>query len=79
MYVNFRDPNKACPHETYSLPQIDQLVDATLGHKMINFMNAYLGYNQIRAHLSNETHMTFYTDSTYYATRSCLLDWSIRG
>ena len=48
MCVNFTDLNKACPKDSYPLPHIDQLVDSTVGHKLLNFMNAFSGYNQIR-------------------------------
>ena len=48
MCVDFIDLNKACPKDSYPLPHIDQLVDSTMGHKLLNFMNAFSGYNQIR-------------------------------
>ena len=48
MCVNFTDLNKSCPKDSYPLPHIDQLVDSTVGHKLLNFMNAFSGYNQIR-------------------------------
>jgi len=30
--VNFTDLNKACPKDSFPIPQIHQLVDATIGH-----------------------------------------------
>ena len=30
--VDFIDLNKACPKDPFSMPRIDQLVDATIGH-----------------------------------------------
>ena len=45
MCVNFKDLNKACPKDSFSLPKIDQLVDVTMGYEMLIFMDAYLGYN----------------------------------
>ncbi|CAL2227017.1 unnamed protein product [Prunus armeniaca] len=41
------DLNKACPKDSFLLPRIDQLVDATAGHELLSFMDAYSGYNQI--------------------------------
>ena len=41
--VDFTDLNKACLKDTYPLPQIDKLVDATTGHTMLRFMDAFLG------------------------------------
>ena len=46
--ADFTDLNKACPKDSYPLPRIDQLVDSTTGHKLLSFMNAFSGYNQIR-------------------------------
>ena len=47
MCVDFIDLNKACPKDSFPLPRIDQLVDSTVGHKLLNFMDALSGYNQI--------------------------------
>ncbi|CAL2278097.1 unnamed protein product [Prunus armeniaca] len=43
-YTNF---NKACPKDSFQLSRIDQLVDATASHELLNFMDAYACYNQI--------------------------------
>jgi len=48
MCVDFTDLNKACPKDSYQLPRIDQLVDSTTGHKLLSFIDAFSGYNQIR-------------------------------
>ncbi|KAK9911093.1 hypothetical protein M0R45_035016 [Rubus argutus] len=50
MCVDFTNLNKACPKHSFPLPRIDQLVDATAGHELLSFMNAYSGYNQIMMH-----------------------------
>ena len=47
MCVDFTDLNKACPKDSFSLPRIDQLVDSIAGHKLLTFMDAFSGYNQI--------------------------------
>ena len=47
MCVDFIDLNKACPKDSFPLLRIDQLVDSTAGHKLLSFMNAFSGYNQI--------------------------------
>lgn len=46
--VDFIDLNKACPKESYPLTQIDQLVDATLGHELLSFMDVYSRYKHIK-------------------------------
>ena len=48
MCVDFTDLNKACPKDSYPLPHVDQLEDLTAGHKLLSFMDAFSGYNQIR-------------------------------
>ena len=32
VYVDFTDLNKACPKDPFPMPQIDRLVDSTVGH-----------------------------------------------
>ena len=43
--VDFTDLNKACPKDSYPLPRIDILVDSTARNQLLNFMDAFLGYN----------------------------------
>ena len=35
------DLNKACPKDPFPIPQIDQLVDATVGHSRMSFLDAF--------------------------------------
>ena len=39
--VDFTDLNKACPKDPFPMPRIDQLVDATVGHPRISFLDAF--------------------------------------
>ena len=48
MCVDFIDLNKAYPKDGFPLPRIDQMVDSTVGHKLITFMDAFSRYNQIK-------------------------------
>ena len=43
--VDFTDLNKACPKDPFPVPQIDQLVDATVGHPRMSFLDAFQGYH----------------------------------
>lgn len=45
MCVDFTDLNKACPNESFSMPRIDLLVDITVEHKLLSFLDAFFGYN----------------------------------
>ncbi|KAK0594133.1 hypothetical protein LWI29_002243 [Acer saccharum] len=65
MCVDFTDLNKACPKDSFPLPRIDQLVDATAGHETLSFMDAYSGYNQIKMHRPDEEKTAFTTDQGY--------------
>ena len=48
MCVDFMDLNKACPKDSFPLPRINQLVDSTVGHKLLMFIDAFSRYNQIK-------------------------------
>ena len=43
--VDFTDLSKACPKDPFPMPRIDQLVDATVGHPLMNFLDAFQGYH----------------------------------
>ncbi|XP_023923524.2 uncharacterized protein LOC112034932 [Quercus suber] len=45
--VDFTDLNKACPKDPFPIPKIAQLVDATVGHPRMSFLDAFQGYHQI--------------------------------
>ena len=61
MCVDFTDLNKACPKDSYPLPRIDQLVDSTTGHKLLSFMDAFSGHNQIRMDEADQEKTSFVT------------------
>ncbi|KAL5573490.1 hypothetical protein UlMin_023087 [Ulmus minor] len=64
--VDFTDLNRACPKDSFPLPRIDQLVDATAGHELLSFMDAYSRYNQIRMHEEDQEHTAFLTNQGLY-------------
>ena len=43
--MDFTELNKAFLKDSFQLPRIDQLVDATSRNQLLSFMDAYLGYN----------------------------------
>ena len=45
--IEFTDINKACPKDNFPLHRIDLIVDATAGHELLSFMDAFSCYNQI--------------------------------
>lgn len=66
MCIDFTDLNKACLKDSYPLPSIDTLVDGTLGHRVLSFMDAYFGYNQIGMHPLDAPISAFMTDTSNY-------------
>ncbi|CAL8993945.1 unnamed protein product [Prunus brigantina] len=60
MCQDYTNLNKACPKDSFPLPRIDQLVDATAGHELLSFMDAYSGYNQIFMHPTDREHAIHY-------------------
>ena len=48
MYVDFTDLNRACSKDSYPLPRINTTVDSMARHKLLSFMDAFSGYNQIK-------------------------------
>ena len=62
MCVDFTDLNKACPKDSYPLPRVDVLVDSTTQHQLLNFIDAFSGYNQIRMHEANQEKTSFVTN-----------------
>ena len=57
--VDFTDLNKACPKDPFPIPRIDQLVDATVGHPRMSFLNAFQGYHQILLALEDQEKTAF--------------------
>ncbi|KAL5736657.1 hypothetical protein ACOSQ2_031445 [Xanthoceras sorbifolium] len=64
--ADFTDHNRARPKDSLLLPRIDQLVNSTVGHELLSFMDAYLGYNQIPMCPAYEEHTSFIMDKGLY-------------
>ena len=59
--VDFTDLNKACPKDPFPMPRIDQLVDATVGHPRMSFLDVFQGYHQIPLATDDQEKTTFVT------------------
>jgi len=66
MCTEYTDLNKACPKDACPLPSIDKLVDGAAGHRILSFLDAFLGYNQIKMHLRDKEKTVFMIDANYY-------------
>ena len=59
--VDFTDLNKAYPNDPFPMPRIDLLVDATVGHPQMSFLDAFQGYHQILLALDDQEKTAFVT------------------
>ena len=64
--VDFTDLNKACPIDPFPMPRIDQLVDATVGHPRMSFLDDFQGYHQIPLALDDQEKTAFVTPTRNY-------------
>ena len=60
------DLNKTCPKDPFPMPRIDQLVDATVGHPWMSFLDAFQGYHQIPLALDDQEKTAFVTPTGNY-------------
>ena len=67
--IDFTDINKACPKDSFPLPRIDLIVDATAGHELLSFMDAFSGYNQISMDPNDQEKTSFVTAQGTYCYR----------
>ncbi|GKV35504.1 hypothetical protein SLEP1_g43762 [Rubroshorea leprosula] len=64
--VDFRDLNQAYPKDDFPLPIIELMVDATMGHEVLSFMDGFSSYNQIRMNPKDEELTAFRTPKGIY-------------
>ena len=57
--MDYTDLNDGCPKDSFPLPRIDQIVDASAGHDMLSFLDAFSGYHQIPIHPPNAEKTSF--------------------
>ena len=67
--IDFTNINRACPKDSFPLPRIDLIVDATTGHELLSFMDAFSGYNQISMDPSDQEKTPFVTGRGTYCYR----------
>lgn len=64
--IDFTHLNKACPKDSFPLPHIDRLVEATCEHELLSFMDAFSEYNQILMHSDDQEKTVFITERGIY-------------
>ena len=69
LYIDFSDVNRACPKDSFPLPRIDLIVNATAGHELLSFMDAFSSYNQISMDPDDQEKTSFVTGQGTYCYR----------
>lgn len=64
--MDFTDLNKAYPKDSFPMTHMDKLIDATAGHELLSFLDAYSGYNQIMMAEEDQEKTTFITHQGTY-------------
>ena len=59
--MDYTDLNEECSKDNFPLPWIDQIVDASAGHGMLSFLDAFSGYHQIPMHSPDVEKTAFIT------------------
>lgn len=59
--MDYTDLNLACPNDHHPLSIIDQLMDATSGYEVLNFLDAFSGYHQIAMNIVDIPNTVFIT------------------
>ena len=64
--VDYTDLNEACLKDSSPLPRIDQIVDASAGHRILSFLDAFSEYHQIPMHPPDVEKTAFITPCRLY-------------
>ena len=66
---DFRDLNKANPKDDFPLPHINMLVDSTINHSILSFMDGFFWYSQILMAPEDMEKTSFITEWGTYCYR----------
>jgi hypothetical protein len=61
MCIDYTDLNKHYPKVPFGLPQIDQIVDSTVGSALLSFLDCYSRYHQITLKKEDQSKISFIT------------------
>ena len=61
--------NSVCLKDNFPLSRIDQLMDSTVEHKLLTFMDTFSGYNQIQMAEKDQEKTSFITSQGLYCYR----------
>ena len=66
MCIDFTNLNKAYLKDSFPLPRIDRLGDSIASHKLLSFIDAFSGYNQIFMDKEDQEKTSFVTNQGFY-------------
>ncbi|GJW46203.1 reverse transcriptase domain-containing protein [Tanacetum coccineum] len=66
MCIDFKELNKACPKDLYTLPEIDWKIESLMGFQYKCFLDAYKGYHKIQTTKKDEEKTAFHTDDEVF-------------
>ena len=58
--------NRACLKDSFPLHRIELIKDASIGHELLSFMDAFFGYNQISMDPDDQEKTSFVTEQGTY-------------
>ena len=64
--MDYTNLNDACPKDSFPLPHIYQIVDASVGHGLLSFLDAFSGYHHITMHPPDAEKTSFITPHELY-------------
>ena len=64
--VDYTDLNDACLKDSFPLPRIDQILDASTGHGMLSSLDVFSGYHHIPMHSPDAEKTSFITPHGLY-------------
>ena len=64
--IDFTDINRAFPKDSFPPPRIDLIMDATAGHELLSFMDAFSGYNRMSMDPNDQEKTSFITGQGNY-------------
>lgn len=76
IYIDFKYVNKSYPKDYFPLPNIETLVENTMGHEMFSLMNGFSSYNQIMNAKEGKHKMTSITPCGIYCYKVILFGFN---
>ena len=64
--VDVTNLNKACLKDSYPLLRTNILVDLTIRHQLLSFMDAFSSYNQIKLDEADQEKTSFVTNQGFF-------------